>query len=439
MGCRVGGKPSITESAMGRVAVSTGAGGRRAEKSEIRVLCFGKPVFQNHAFRGRLGAILRDHISLPAMLERLYVHNFRCLENFEFKPGAASVLLIGKNGAGKSTIREVLAVMQAIGQGEGQVKNLVKESDFPRGRSDAPMRIELTLMLEGKRHHYALALELPAGFRQLRVLSESLHVDGAEVFTRKHAEVQVKRAAPDGGNGQFSMDWHIVALTVIQDRGASSLLQPLRDWLGRIVLLSPLPPLMVSETTAEPDPLQLSGSNLVDWLSSLLEMHPSVYSTVIEQLQKVMPDVALFRFEKLGRDSRALMVQFKSGGVSDEQPFERLSDGEKCFFLSAVLLAANRWAGPLFAFWDEPDNYLATHEVGQFIVELKRCFAQHGGQWIATSHNAEAVLNFSVDSTWVLARKSHLEPTQSRCLDDIPLQPGGVIQTLMDGEIDAWL
>lgn len=374
------------------------------------------------------------------MLERLYVHNYRCLENFEFKPGpSSSVLLIGKNGAGKSTIRQVLAVLQAIGLGEGQVKNLVKESDFTRGRSDTPMRFELTLNLGGQHHHYALALELPAGFRQLRVLSEALSIDGAEVFSRQHAEVKVRRDAADGSNGLFSMDWHIVALTVIQDRGASKLLQPLRDWLGRVVLLSPLPPLMVSETTAEPGSLQLSGSNLVDWLSSLLETHPSVYTTVIEQVQKVMPDVALFRFEKLGRDSRALMVQFKSGGASDEQPFDRLSDGEKCFFLSAVLLAANRWAGPLFAFWDEPDNYLATHEVGQFIVELKRCFAQQGGQWIASSHNADAVVNFSVDSTWVLARKSHLEPTQLRCVDELPIPEAGLIQMLMDGEIDSWL
>lgn len=374
------------------------------------------------------------------MLERLYVHNYRCLENFEFNPGAASsVLLIGKNGAGKSTVRDALAVMQAIGLGEGQVKNLVKPSDFTRGHSDVPMRFELTLKLGGQRYHYALALELPPAAHQLRVMSESLSIDGAEVYTRQHAEVQVKRPVSANGNGQFSMDWHIVALTVIQDRGASSLLQPLRDWLSRIVLLSPLPPLMVSETTAEPGPLQISGSNLVDWLSTLLESHPAVYATVIEQLQKVMPDVALFRFEKLGRDSRALMVQFKSGGASDEQPFERLSDGEKCFFLSAVLLAANRWTGPIFAFWDEPDNYLATHEVGQFIVELKRCFARHGGQWIASSHNAEAVVNFSVDSTWVLARKSHLEPTQSRCVDNISLGEAGLIQTLMDGEIDAWL
>ena len=51
------------------------------------------------------------------MLERLYVHNFRCLENFEFKPGSTgSALLIGRNGTGKSTVARVLQLMQRIGQ-----------------------------------------------------------------------------------------------------------------------------------------------------------------------------------------------------------------------------------------------------------------------------------------------------------------------------------
>lgn len=372
------------------------------------------------------------------MLERLYVHNFRCLENFEFKPGeAASILLIGKNGAGKSTVRSVLAVLQAIGRGESQVKELVKSSDFTRGRDDVPMSFELTLNLGGQRHHYSVAFELPSGFRALRVLRESLVIDGAEVFRRNLAEVSVSRTGET--TATFSMDWHLVALPVIQDRHASSRLQPLRDWMQRMVLLSPLPPLMGGETSAEPAPLQASASNWVDWLASLLESHPTAYATVMEQAQKVMPDLALLRFEKLGRDIRALQVKFKAGPTEDEQPFERLSDGEKCFFLSAVLLAANRWDGPLFAFWDEPDNYVATHEVGQFVVELKRCFAQHGGQWIASSHNPQAVLNFSVDSTWVLARKSHLEPTQIRCVDELDLGATDLVQALMDGEIDAWL
>ena len=39
------------------------------------------------------------------MIRRLYVHNFRCLENFELPvSGQSSVLLIGKNGSGKTTV-----------------------------------------------------------------------------------------------------------------------------------------------------------------------------------------------------------------------------------------------------------------------------------------------------------------------------------------------
>ncbi len=43
------------------------------------------------------------------MIERLYVHNFRCLENFTLDlAGRPSALVIGKNGAGKSTVLQCL-------------------------------------------------------------------------------------------------------------------------------------------------------------------------------------------------------------------------------------------------------------------------------------------------------------------------------------------
>ncbi len=45
------------------------------------------------------------------MLQRFYVHNFRCLENFELTTKEMpSVLLIGKNGTGKSTIACALEI-----------------------------------------------------------------------------------------------------------------------------------------------------------------------------------------------------------------------------------------------------------------------------------------------------------------------------------------
>jgi predicted ATP-binding protein involved in virulence len=39
------------------------------------------------------------------MMKRLYVHNFRCLENFPLEFGdRSSLLLLGGNGAGKTTV-----------------------------------------------------------------------------------------------------------------------------------------------------------------------------------------------------------------------------------------------------------------------------------------------------------------------------------------------
>lgn len=374
------------------------------------------------------------------MLERLYVHNFRCLENFEFKPGgASSVLLIGKNGSGKSTVAAALAILQAIGRGETLVSALVSPADFSRSRDDVPMVIELTVLLGDDRYQYSLAFDLPEGFRALRVLRESVVVNGKDVFGRHLSEVMVSRPGAGAEQTSFSLDWHRMALPLIQDRAANRMLQNLRDGLRRMLLLSPLPPLMRGQTDGSPGDLQGSGVNMVDWLSRLLEGHPMAYPTVMEQLQKVMPDVELFRFERLGRDTRALMVQFKSGQAVDEQPFERLSDGEKCLFLGAVLLAANRWDGPLLVFWDEPDNFVASHEVASFVVDLKRSFARQGGQLIVSSHHEQAVLNFSIDSTWVLARASHLEPTRMRCVDELDLADRDLVSRLITGEIDTWL
>ncbi|MFN9623940.1 MAG: AAA family ATPase, partial [Cyanobacteriota bacterium] len=111
------------------------------------------------------------------MLQRLYVHNFRCLENFELSlKELSSALLIGRNGVGKSTIASSLELFQSIGRGVNRVGKLVLPKDFSPNRSNVPMRFELEVLLEDKMYKYVLALELPKGFRELRVFEEQLLV-----------------------------------------------------------------------------------------------------------------------------------------------------------------------------------------------------------------------------------------------------------------------
>jgi ABC-type polar amino acid transport system ATPase subunit len=83
------------------------------------------------------------------VIRRFYVHNFRCLENFELPiSGQPSVLLIGSNGSGKTTVRLALEVLQKIARGTNRVGELVKPRDFARGRTDVPMRFEIEVELD---------------------------------------------------------------------------------------------------------------------------------------------------------------------------------------------------------------------------------------------------------------------------------------------------
>lgn len=146
-----------------------------------------------------------------------------------------------------------------------------------------------------------------------------------------------------------------------------------------------------------------------------------------------VPDIAEFRNDPTGKDAKSMNVHFAANAARLVVNFDDLSDGEKCFFLCAVVLAANKAYGPLFCFWDEPDNYLSLSEVGHFILSLRRSF-QNGGQIIVTSHNDEAIRKFAEENTWVLDRKSHLEPTLIKLLEDIPVS-GDLINALICGDI----
>jgi predicted ATPase len=169
------------------------------------------------------------------------------------------------------------------------------------------------------------------------------------------------------------------------------------------------------------------------WFWALTGQYPAAYAKIDEYLRQVMPDLKDIQNQVIGKDSKSLIVQFSNDQGSLKLPFEDLSDGEKCFMICALVLAANNFYGPLLCFWDEPDNYLAPDEVGHFVIALRHAF-RAGGQFIATSHNPEAIGRFSDENTLVLSRKNHLEPTIVRPLSQIQIT-GDLTSALIRGDV----
>ncbi|MDP2431355.1 MAG: AAA family ATPase [Pseudomonadota bacterium] len=368
------------------------------------------------------------------MLQRLYIHNFKCFQNFELKPeGKHSSLLIGKNGAGKTSIAKALLVFQGIGRGINRVGHLIDLRDFLSAQTGLPMRFELEVLIQEKKYHYSLALELPEKFKELRVVEEWLEVEGEPVYVRELAQVSLRKVNGTSGDARFLMDWHLISLPLIQVQSENDPVHIFKTWLAQMVVLAPIPQLMLGESTEESLWPTTRGGNVVDWLAGLLGQYPAAYTAITSYLSEVMPDLKYFRYEPLGKESKRLVVHYAEEAGSLSLNFDELSDGEKCFFLCSIIVAANQTYGPIFCFWDEPDNYLSLAEVGHFILHLRRAFEQNG-QIIMTTHNEEAIRKFSNENTWVLSRRSHMEPAQLRPLTELALN-SDVIQSLLCGEL----
>jgi hypothetical protein len=288
---------------------------------------------------------------------------------------------------------------------------------------------------QSQTYGYGIAFEFPEGFKELRVFQEKLTVDGKPVYTRERAQVHLARSGQEK-EAKFLIDWHLAALPIIQQQSQKDPLLVFKQWLARMLILRPIPSLIRGDSdqeTLEPNP---QVTNLGGWFSGLLAYAPSAYIRIDEYLKQIMPDLEDIRNPLTGGDSRRLEVQFTSdpGPGSVCLSFEDLSDGEKCFMVCALVLAANHAYGPLLCFWDEPDNYLAPSEVGHFVLALRKAF-QSGGQFIATSHNPEAIRSFPDEITLLLFRKSHLEPTIVRPVEQLQVS-GDLVDALTRGDVE---
>ncbi len=283
-----------------------------------------------------------------------------------------------------------------------------------------------------KIYEFILAFELPEGFKELRVLQERLAVDGKPVYTRDKAQVHLARTSQDK-EAKFLIDWHLVALPIVQETSANDPLLIFKQWLGRMLVLRPVPSLISGDSKEEQLQPNVQVTDFGAWFSGLLAYSPAAYSRIDQYLRQIMPDLKDIKNPVVGKDFRSLTVQFSNQNGTLSVPFEDLSDGEKCFMICAVTLGANDAYGPVLCFWDEPDNYLALSEVGHFVMALRRGF-QSGGQFIATSHNPEAVRRFSDENTFLLVRKSHLEPTTVRVLSQIV--KGDLVSALVQGDLE---
>ena len=295
------------------------------------------------------------------------------------------------------------------------------------------MRFEIEVKLGTQIYQYAIAFDYPQGFKELRIVEERLTADGNPVFRREEAQVHL--GTNPEKEARFRLDWHLAALPLVQERTTKDPLFIFKQWLARMIILHPTPSEIRGDSDQETLHPHPRGTDFGAWFSGLLAHAPAAYGKIDAYLKQVMPDFYDIKNPVVGKDSRSIEVQFTNQMGNVTIPFEDLSDGEKCFMICAMVLAANDAYGPLVCFWDEPDNHLALSEVGHFVTALRKAF-HSGGQFLTTSHNPEAIRRFSEENTLLLYRNSHLEPTNVRPLSEVTVN-GELVSALIRDDVHA--
>lgn len=362
------------------------------------------------------------------MLQKLYISNYRCLQNFEFIPDHDSTLFIGKNGSGKSTIGSVLNILRAIGQGETSVDTLLQKEDFSFFNTNLPIRFEITAKLGNIVFKYELVFDFPPRFKMPRIYEENLISDVRTFFTRKLGEINFwPRQNRDPVS--FHVDWHKAALPQIGDPDRDKELENFRNWLAQIMVIDPIRHGATSESHAESQYLERNCANFAEYLRWLLNEHPETYSKIIEYLRLYMPDLESFQNRTFSRTTKELILTFRNPKERLELDFNFLSDGEKCLLVAGTVTAAIPYLSGSLVFWDEPDCYISLWDLAKVISMVRQSF-QENGQVIATSQSPGAIRCFSPESTYLLSRANHLEPTRIQSLRDLVKNEEDVVDVI---------
>ena len=89
----------------------------------------------------------------------------------------------------------------------------------------------------------------------------------------------------------FPIDWHLVALPIIQHTLGNDPVFIFKQWLARMLILGPMPSLIQGDSEQETLEPNLQVTNLGAWFSGLLAYAPSAYGEMDKYLKQVMPDL----------------------------------------------------------------------------------------------------------------------------------------------------
>lgn len=346
------------------------------------------------------------------MLTRVYVDNYKCLVNFEFKPKPLQ-LILGLNGAGKSTLIDILSLLRRFVFEGGTTMELFETRTLTRWQSLVVQTFELDVEGNGGQYRYRLEVEHDAPHKQCRAAGEGLTFDGKPLFVSNSGEGQLYR-------DDFSMgpparfDWTRSGIGALSARPDNQKLTWFKQWMGRLFCIHPNPRGMLGRTDGEEAFPNQDLANFASWYRHLLQEKPDAIHALRTSLAQVIDCFDSLRHKNEGENVRDLRLTQKSDKslkpISFE--FDELSDGQRMLIALYTLLHCTEDEQATLCI-DEPANFVALSEIQPWLLSVSDAVTRNKCQAILVSHHPE-VIDFLAPDCGVVFHRPDIGPVQVR-------------------------
>jgi hypothetical protein len=333
------------------------------------------------------------------MIKRLYIDNFRCLVNFEYKP-APLQLLFGANGSGKSTVFEVLTALRQFITWGDSAERMFPALTLTAWQTRPEQTFELELDGNGGAYTYKLIIEHNRVLNKNRVKLEELRFRGQPLYIFDGENAHLFR--DDFTQGPvFPQDGSRSGVALIPARQDNQQLTWFRHRMGWIYVLAIDPLRMDIASLAEqraPDP---ALTNFASWYRHLTQDAPERMGPLFKSLGEVIDGFTGMSLGAAGETARLLRVSFEHredqspGPHQFNLPLNQVSTGQRCLIaLFTLLHCAVRPDMTLCV--DEPDNFVALREIQPWLEELCDRVEQEKSQCLLISHHPEFIDRLAV-------------------------------------------
>ncbi len=323
------------------------------------------------------------------MLTRVYIDNFMCFVNFEYRPERTQ-LIFGGNGSGKSSFMTALLTLRQFAISGIKADQLFVTNLWTRWLDQPNQTFELEARLDARKYIYRLVVEKWGDQGQARVVSETVTCDAKPLFEFKEGDVSLYNDRSEK-LVNYPFERSRSALETIGNRNDNQLLTRFKTWFARVHCFRIDPFSMTLRAEREDLYPNLYLSNFAAWYRHLIQSDQKTNGILFESLRASLNSFSTLNLEFAGESARVLVADFDSGaGKNIRYGFNELSEGQRCLICLYAILHFLIAKGHTVII-DEPDNFIALREIQPWLAAVVDAAEEGSGQILLISHHPEII------------------------------------------------